>query len=86
MAEIIWNDDRKVDRKKVEGNIQESVPLRCIERVEGDKKNVEGDYYGYIKIGEVAWAIVLEKGNTDPGFYKVKGILVEQKQWALIEV
>ena len=42
-----------------------------------DRAGEEGDYFGWIEINGMKWAIILAEGEEDPDFYKADGLLVQ---------
>lgn len=51
-----------------------------------DVAGQEGEYYDYVRVKGMKWAIVLFDGEEDPSLYKADGIEICSIQWHAVPI
>lgn len=68
-------------KQTLEYNFQNDYTVRCRGKSHSDKYMKEGEYFGYLYVSKIKWAIVLWDDDSEPELYKADLIEAEKKMW-----
>ena len=80
MSEVENNLRRMIMAHEIEFNFKDET-LRFRIKEGWDRCGAVGEYFGFIYVNTVKWAIVLFDDEEDPDMHKADGIEIETKTW-----